>query len=224
MLTVSRPAGDELGEALSKTLTLPEQLRKLQEELYHLRWSVRDVTEHALHEALKQAKLPGFTGWVRAHCRRLDSEVSFLPPARILLQFPAIASQKTGAAGTSAVHCPTSFSCCSTLPSGGRESRDGNCISSLSRTFLSVHISGPPQGRTRKKEWSQQSIVTPVPSHAQKACPSVPPGMGQLHRKSPFPHLQHAEHWREQPLCSDTAQSEWSKLGRFPGNSSVPYS
>ncbi|XP_050770326.1 LOW QUALITY PROTEIN: SUN domain-containing protein 3-like [Gymnogyps californianus] len=52
-----------LGEALSKTLTLPEQLRKLQEELYHLRWSVRDVTEHALHEALKQAKLPGFTGW-----------------------------------------------------------------------------------------------------------------------------------------------------------------
>ena len=109
MLTLSRPAGDEVGEALSKTLTLPEQLRKLQEELYHLRWSIRDVTERALHEALKQAKLPGFTGWVRAHCRRLHSEVSFLPPARILLQFPDIASQKTGAAGTSAVHCHTPF-------------------------------------------------------------------------------------------------------------------
>ncbi|XP_072705543.1 SUN domain-containing protein 3-like, partial [Ciconia boyciana] len=58
-----RPAGDELGEALSETLTLQEQLRKLQEELYHLRWSVKDVAERALQEALKQAKLPGFTGW-----------------------------------------------------------------------------------------------------------------------------------------------------------------
>ncbi|XP_072705542.1 SUN domain-containing protein 3-like [Ciconia boyciana] len=57
------PAGDELGEALSETLTLQEQLRKLQEELYHLRWSVKDVAERALQEALKQAKLPGFTGW-----------------------------------------------------------------------------------------------------------------------------------------------------------------
>lgn len=81
LLTSSRPAGDELGEALSETLTLPEQLRKLQEELHHLRWSVKDVAEHALQEALKQAKLPGFTGWVRAHCRRLYSEVSFFPPA-----------------------------------------------------------------------------------------------------------------------------------------------
>ncbi|XP_075578229.1 SUN domain-containing protein 3 [Pelecanus crispus] len=57
------PAGDEFGEALSNTLSLQEQLRKLQEELYHLRWSVKDVAERALHEALKQAKLPGFTGW-----------------------------------------------------------------------------------------------------------------------------------------------------------------
>ncbi|XP_075345843.1 SUN domain-containing protein 3-like [Mycteria americana] len=63
LLTFSRPAGDELGEALSETLTLQEQLRKLQEELYHLRWSVKDVAERALQEALKQAKLPGFTGW-----------------------------------------------------------------------------------------------------------------------------------------------------------------
>ena len=70
LLTFSRPAGDELGEALSETLTLQEQLRKLQEELYHLRWSVKDVAERALQEALKQAKLPGFTGWVRACCRR----------------------------------------------------------------------------------------------------------------------------------------------------------
>ncbi|XP_074995490.1 SUN domain-containing protein 1-like [Calonectris borealis] len=56
-----RPAAEELGEGLSESLTL--QLRKLQEERYHLRWSARDVAERALHEALKQAKLPGFTGW-----------------------------------------------------------------------------------------------------------------------------------------------------------------
>ncbi|XP_059690579.1 LOW QUALITY PROTEIN: SUN domain-containing protein 3-like [Gavia stellata] len=53
------PGGDELGDVL----TLPEKLRKLQEELYLLRWSLKDVTERALQEALKQAKLPGFTGW-----------------------------------------------------------------------------------------------------------------------------------------------------------------
>ncbi|XP_059690698.1 LOW QUALITY PROTEIN: SUN domain-containing protein 2-like [Gavia stellata] len=58
-----RPAGDELGEVLSETLTLPEKLRKLQEELYLLRWSLKDVAERAFQEALKQAKLPGFTGW-----------------------------------------------------------------------------------------------------------------------------------------------------------------
>lgn len=131
----------------------------------------------------------------------------FLPSGMILLQFPAIASQKAGAAGTSAVHCRTSFSCGSTLPSGGRESRDGN-DSCLSCTFLSVHISGPPQGRSGRKEWSQQSRVTPVPSQAQKACLSVLPGMGHLHRKSPFPQLQHSEHWSEQPLHSDAGQSE----------------
>ncbi|KAK2521515.1 hypothetical protein Q9233_010759 [Columba guinea] len=47
---------------LSKTLSLPDQLHKLQEQLYHLRWSTKDVTEQALQEGLKQAKLPGFTG------------------------------------------------------------------------------------------------------------------------------------------------------------------
>ncbi|KAK2511888.1 hypothetical protein Q9966_016536 [Columba livia] len=47
---------------LSETLPLPDQLRKLQEQLYHLRWSTKDVTERALQEGLKQAKLPGVTG------------------------------------------------------------------------------------------------------------------------------------------------------------------
>ncbi|XP_074995279.1 SUN domain-containing protein 3-like [Calonectris borealis] len=61
LLPFSRPAAEELGEGLSESLTL--QLRKLQEERYHLQWSARDVAERALHEALKQAKLPGFTGW-----------------------------------------------------------------------------------------------------------------------------------------------------------------
>ncbi|XP_075603305.1 SUN domain-containing protein 3-like [Balearica regulorum gibbericeps] len=60
---LNRPAGDELGEALSDTLTLEEQLRKVQGELYHLRWSAKDVAERAVQEALKQAELPGFTGW-----------------------------------------------------------------------------------------------------------------------------------------------------------------
>ncbi|XP_065502045.1 SUN domain-containing protein 3-like [Caloenas nicobarica] len=39
-----------------------DQLRKLQEQLYHLRWSTKDVAEWALQEGVKQAKLPGFTG------------------------------------------------------------------------------------------------------------------------------------------------------------------
>ncbi|XP_071656413.1 SUN domain-containing protein 3-like [Patagioenas fasciata] len=39
-------------------------LHKLQEQLYHLRWSTKDVAERALQEGLKQAKLPGFTGRV----------------------------------------------------------------------------------------------------------------------------------------------------------------
>ncbi|KAK2511123.1 hypothetical protein Q9233_017175, partial [Columba guinea] len=47
---------------LSETLPLPDQLRKLQEQLYHLRWSAKDVAERALQEGLKQAKLPGVTG------------------------------------------------------------------------------------------------------------------------------------------------------------------
>ncbi|KAM9018258.1 SUN domain-containing protein 3-like [Ara ararauna] len=58
----SRPAGNDIGEALSRTQTLKEQLQKLQEEFYHLHWSIKDVTERALHEALKQSKLPGFSG------------------------------------------------------------------------------------------------------------------------------------------------------------------
>ncbi|KAK2515346.1 hypothetical protein Q9966_015419 [Columba livia] len=47
---------------LSETLPLPDQLCKLQEQLYHLRWSTKDVAERALQEGLKQAKLPGVTG------------------------------------------------------------------------------------------------------------------------------------------------------------------
>ncbi|XP_061204567.1 uncharacterized protein LOC133209776 [Neopsephotus bourkii] len=31
-------------------------------KFYHLHWSVKDVTERALHEALKRSKLPGFSG------------------------------------------------------------------------------------------------------------------------------------------------------------------
>ncbi|KAK2513209.1 hypothetical protein Q9966_016206 [Columba livia] len=49
-------------EDVSKTLPLPVQLYKLQEQLYHLHWSAEDVTERALQEGLKQAKVPGFTG------------------------------------------------------------------------------------------------------------------------------------------------------------------
>ncbi|KAK2543524.1 hypothetical protein Q9966_002906 [Columba livia] len=47
---------------LSKALPLPDQLREVQEQLYHLRWSTKDVAERALQEGLKQAKLPGVTG------------------------------------------------------------------------------------------------------------------------------------------------------------------
>ncbi|KAK2530836.1 hypothetical protein Q9233_005967 [Columba guinea] len=47
---------------LSETLPLPDQLCKLQEQLYHLRWSAKDVAERALQEGVKQAKLPGITG------------------------------------------------------------------------------------------------------------------------------------------------------------------
>ncbi|KAK2524983.1 hypothetical protein Q9233_009030 [Columba guinea] len=47
---------------LSKTMSLPDQLHKLQEQLYHLRWSTKDVAEQALQEGVKQAKLPGVTG------------------------------------------------------------------------------------------------------------------------------------------------------------------
>ncbi|KAK2511510.1 hypothetical protein Q9233_016921, partial [Columba guinea] len=49
-------------EDASKTLSLPDQIHKIQEQLYHLRWSAKDVTERALQEGLKQAKLPGVTG------------------------------------------------------------------------------------------------------------------------------------------------------------------
>ncbi|KAK2511127.1 hypothetical protein Q9233_017179, partial [Columba guinea] len=47
---------------LSATLSLPVQLRELQEQLYHLRWGAKDVAERALQEGLKQAKVPGVTG------------------------------------------------------------------------------------------------------------------------------------------------------------------
>ncbi|KAK2511006.1 hypothetical protein Q9233_017285, partial [Columba guinea] len=49
-------------EDASKTLSLPDQIHKIQEQLYHLRWSAKDITERALQEGLKQAKLPGVTG------------------------------------------------------------------------------------------------------------------------------------------------------------------
>ncbi|KAK2510491.1 hypothetical protein Q9233_017686, partial [Columba guinea] len=49
-------------EDASKTLSLPDQIHKIQEQLYHLQWSAKDVTERALQEGLKQAKLPGVTG------------------------------------------------------------------------------------------------------------------------------------------------------------------
>ncbi|KAK2521514.1 hypothetical protein Q9233_010758 [Columba guinea] len=64
----------ELGE-LSETLSLPVQLRELQEQLYHLRWSAKDVAELALQEGVKQAKLPGFTRQIRARGRRIYSGV-----------------------------------------------------------------------------------------------------------------------------------------------------
>ncbi|PKK16923.1 SUN domain-containing protein 3-like [Columba livia] len=56
---------------LSATLSLPVQLCKLQEQLYHLHWSAKDVAERALQEGLKQAKLPGVTG--RRHSGVLSS-------------------------------------------------------------------------------------------------------------------------------------------------------
>ncbi|KAK2511885.1 hypothetical protein Q9966_016533 [Columba livia] len=59
--TLTWSTAKELGE-LSKTLSLPVQLRNLQEQLYNLRWSAKDVAERALQEGLKQAKLPGVTG------------------------------------------------------------------------------------------------------------------------------------------------------------------
>ncbi|XP_065508950.1 SUN domain-containing protein 5-like [Caloenas nicobarica] len=54
---------EELGDP-SEALSLPDQLHKLQEQLYHLHWSAKDITDRALQEGVKQGKLPGFTGWV----------------------------------------------------------------------------------------------------------------------------------------------------------------
>ncbi|XP_033916663.1 SUN domain-containing protein 3-like [Melopsittacus undulatus] len=57
-----RPAANEIGEALSRAQIPKEQLQMLQQEFYHQHYITRDVTERALHEALKQSKLPGFSG------------------------------------------------------------------------------------------------------------------------------------------------------------------
>ncbi|XP_065510165.1 SUN domain-containing protein 3-like [Caloenas nicobarica] len=52
-LTLWRTTAD-FGEDLSETLSLPDQLHKLQEQLYHLRWSAKDVVERALQEGAVQ--------------------------------------------------------------------------------------------------------------------------------------------------------------------------
>lgn len=41
------------------------------------------------------------------------------------------------------------------------------------------------------------------------------PGLGPLHRKSPFPQLQHSEHWSEQPPLSDPDNQSRANLGGF---------
>jgi len=50
-------------------VSLDEELAKVQRQLHVLQWRARDITERALHEALRRTELPGFTGEVRGHCR-----------------------------------------------------------------------------------------------------------------------------------------------------------
>ncbi|XP_065510686.1 SUN domain-containing protein 3-like, partial [Caloenas nicobarica] len=81
-------------EDLSKTLPLPDQLHKLQEQLYHLRWSAKDVAERGLQEGLKQAKLPGFTG--RAVQEIINQALEKLEEIRVPM--PDYALKSAGAA------------------------------------------------------------------------------------------------------------------------------
>ncbi|XP_064898770.1 SUN domain-containing protein 3-like [Columba livia] len=86
---------------LSKTLSLPDQLHKLQEQLYHLRWSTKDVAEQALQEGVKQAKLPGFTG--RAVQEIINQALESL--VEIQVPMPDYALKSAGAA---VIHSRTS--------------------------------------------------------------------------------------------------------------------
>eukprot|EP00076_Gallus_gallus_P037994 XP_025003532.1 SUN domain-containing protein 3 isoform X1 [Gallus gallus] len=43
-------------------VSLDEELAKVQRQLHVLQWRARDITERALHEALRRTELPGFTG------------------------------------------------------------------------------------------------------------------------------------------------------------------
>ncbi|XP_068789843.1 SUN domain-containing protein 3 [Struthio camelus] len=56
-------AEEVLGATLHEIQALQGQLRELQEDLHVLRWSTKDIARRALSEALKQAELPGMTGW-----------------------------------------------------------------------------------------------------------------------------------------------------------------
>uniref|UniRef100_A0A8V0X8K6 SUN domain-containing protein n=2 Tax=Gallus gallus TaxID=9031 RepID=A0A8V0X8K6_CHICK len=43
-------------------VSLDKELAKVQRQLHVLQWRARDITERALHEALRRTELPGFTG------------------------------------------------------------------------------------------------------------------------------------------------------------------
>ncbi|KAK2512887.1 hypothetical protein Q9966_016282, partial [Columba livia] len=86
---------------LSKALPLPDQLREVQEQLYHLRWSAKDVAERALHEGLKQAKLPGVTG--RAVHEIISQALEKLEAIQVPMPDYALKS-----AGAAVIHSKTS--------------------------------------------------------------------------------------------------------------------
>ncbi|XP_064898768.1 SUN domain-containing protein 3-like [Columba livia] len=86
---------------LSKTLPLPDQLREVQEQLYHLRWSTKDVAERALPEGLKQAKLPGVTG--RAVHEIINQALEKLEAIQVPMPDYALKS-----AGAAVIHSKTS--------------------------------------------------------------------------------------------------------------------
>ncbi|XP_065499743.1 SUN domain-containing protein 3-like [Caloenas nicobarica] len=88
-------------EVLSETLSLPDQLRKLQEQLYHLRWSTKDVADRALQEGLNQAKLPGYTG--RAIQEIINQAMEKLEEIQVPMPDYALKS-----AGAAVIHSRTS--------------------------------------------------------------------------------------------------------------------